>query len=174
MLSQYSRSTILIAAGALAWLILALGSLMRIPPKFRGPGLDVVAIFVAAAALVASVAVPERLDHDNNARQAKSTCYTAVIATRKALNVMVQGYTVAPEARDQRRADWESLRIELQNTYFGCQDANLSNTTRSEMSSLIDNFDAAKKASDRPDPDAGYLDRVTTWTIASLQQLQKP
>jgi FPC/CPF motif-containing protein YcgG len=175
MISGVSPSTILIAAGATTWLFLALGLILyggaRIP-RLAGQGLDVIAVVVAAIALVATVVIPEKLDHDNNARQANATCFSSITAARKALNTVVQGYTVAPEARDQRRADWETLRIELENTSFGCHDARLSVATSSELRALIGDFAAAKTASDRPDPDAGYLDRVTTWTTRSLQELQ--
>jgi hypothetical protein len=177
MISGFSTTTGLIAAAAAAWLVLAVGLILyggsRIP-RLAGKELDVIAVLIAITALVATVAIPEKIDRDNNARQANATCFSSITAARKALNGVQQGYTVAPEERDQRRADWEALRIELENTSFGCHDAHLSTATSSELRELIGKFAAAKSTSDRPDPDVSYLGRVTDWTTRSLQELQSP
>lgn len=172
-MTQVSAHTVLIAAVALG--VLAIGLILYLGKRIRllaGKEIDVVAIVVALIALWLSVFVPEQIDQDNNARQANATCFSSTTATRKALNTVRQGYNVAPEEADQHRADWEALRIELENTSFGCHDAHLSAATGSELRNLIGDFDAAKSASDRPDPDTAYLDRVRAWTISSLHELQ--
>jgi hypothetical protein len=170
-----SATSVTIGVGAAALLVLVAGLILyggkkRIP-GLAGKEIDLIALLVAMTALVASVFIPEKINADNNARQADATCYSSLMSIRKALNTIEQGYTVAPEERDQRRADWESLRAELENGLFGCHDVHLPEESNGQLRQLTAGLDAAKAASDRPDPDKDYFDRVKDWTTSALQQL---
>lgn len=133
--------------------------------------IDVVALVVSLVALLASWCIPKTLDSDNNARQNRATCFSSVISARKALDTLNHGYTVAAASLDQHRANWESLRIELDNTKFGCHDA-LPGPDRDSLQGLIDDLAEAKAKSDMPYPDKAYLDTAEQWTNTALARLQ--
>lgn len=183
-ITQSVTQNLVLLAAAAALGILVSGLVMSISvyigrwfPSIAGRQLEVAGLMLAVVAIVVGaiygIYIPKQLNDDNNFRQAKATCFTSVVSLRRSVNALNEGYTVAPLARDQRVADWEALRVELENTSFGCQGIDTpTSASTADLQRLRDDFNAAKKASEQPDPDADYLRRVTDWSLGALSELR--
>ncbi|QNI13460.1 hypothetical protein [Mycobacterium kubicae] len=119
------------------------------------------------------VYIPTKLDQDNSRRQMRATCFAAIISLRKTITIVKQGYTIAPLDRDQRLADWESLRTELDNVSFGCHEISLgAPSANTSLQQLRKRFTEAEKASESPNPDMSYINGVADWSLNALSELQ--
>lgn len=159
----------------LTWLVV--DRIGNSPYKITEKKMELTTVFFAITAIIVGaiygVHIPNTINRDNNNRDSKTKCFTAVISLRKTIDQVEQGYLVAPAARDQRLADWTSLGTELENTSFACQGISLrGQASKTELRHLRDGFASAKAASEQPRPDAKYLQRVAEWSLKALQELQ--
>lgn len=129
-------------------------------------------LVVAIVAVWISWYVPVTLDEDARGRDRSQSCVDAIVDLRAAMQQIRTGYTVDPDARAERLADWDAGENAIERVRITCRDQELPTAHNvTEKTGLWEQIHTAKETAAAQRPDLAPVSDVLQWTIAGIKDL---
>ena len=132
-----------------------------------------VSMIAAIIAVVTSISVPYRIDHDAQTREVRRVCIDSVLELRVAIVKLSGRYAGATPARPAVQADWDTALATVEQTRVSCRDVTLhtagSVEAKAQLWQQLDTVDNQTAQGAAPDPAA--LTAIADWTTAAIKDL---
>ncbi|SFI88809.1 hypothetical protein [Amycolatopsis sacchari] len=128
-------------------------------------------LLVAVVVGVASVWVPLRIDSDAQARERKRVCLEAVVELRAETDRISTGYSIEPDDRAARLADWDDGQSAIDRVRVSCEKVLYPDAVPASARALWDEFRTSRDLARQGRPELDVVNQIRTWTTDRIAQL---